>query len=106
MTLLFWILLVVVLVAAFGAGAVLGFTWMLLWYVVVGLILGALARLLVRGTGGMGLGATVLAGITGSLLGGMLADWVGVDGALRLVVAVLVAAIAVAALAPITRRRP
>lgn len=70
-----------------------------------GLILGALARLLVPGTGGMGLLATSFAGISGSLLGGLVTrylvepkeDWVG------LLIAVICAAAVVALIAP--RRR-
>jgi uncharacterized membrane protein YeaQ/YmgE (transglycosylase-associated protein family) len=48
---------------------VLGFIIMLL---VVGLIAGALARLLVPGRDPMGIGATILLGIIGSFIGGFL----------------------------------
>jgi uncharacterized membrane protein YeaQ/YmgE (transglycosylase-associated protein family) len=69
---------------------------------VSGLIIGALARLIVPGTGGMGLFATALAGIGGSLLGGLVVrylvdpkeDWVGI------LIAVLCAALIVAFFAP------
>lgn len=47
----------------------LGFIIMLL---VVGLIAGALARLLVPGRDPMGIGATILLGIIGSFIGGFL----------------------------------
>lgn len=40
--------------------------------IIVGLIAGAIARLLVPGTGGMGIGATIALGIVGSLIGGFL----------------------------------
>ncbi len=40
--------------------------------IIVGLIAGAVARLLVPGTGGMGIGATIVLGIIGSLIGGFL----------------------------------
>lgn len=71
-----------------------------------GLIIGALARLIVPGTGGMGIFATALAGIAGSFLGGLVTrylvepkeDWVGVG------IAVLCAALVVAMIAP--RRAP
>jgi uncharacterized membrane protein YeaQ/YmgE (transglycosylase-associated protein family) len=46
----------------------------LLGLVVVGLIAGALARLLVPGRDPMGIGATILLGIVGSFVGGFLAD--------------------------------
>jgi uncharacterized membrane protein YeaQ/YmgE (transglycosylase-associated protein family) len=74
----------------------------LFWLFVGGLIIGALARLIVPGTGGMGIIATALAGIGGSLLGGLVVrylvdpreDWVGI------LIAVLCAALIVAFLAP------
>jgi len=43
----------------------------LLWFVVVGLICGAIARALFPGKQPMGLGATALLGMAGSLLGGL-----------------------------------
>lgn len=69
---------------------------------VAGLIIGALARLIVPGTGGMGIFATALAGIAGAFLGGLVTrylvdpreDWVGI------LIAVLCAALVVAFFAP------
>ncbi|HEV2759503.1 MAG TPA: GlsB/YeaQ/YmgE family stress response membrane protein, partial [Acidimicrobiales bacterium] len=49
----------------------LGFILSLL---IIGLIAGALARLLVPGRDPMGIGATILLGIGGSFVGGFLAD--------------------------------
>ena len=46
----------------------------ILTMIVVGLIAGALARLLVPGRDPMGIGATILLGIVGSFVGGFLAD--------------------------------
>ena len=46
----------------------------ILGLIVIGLIAGALARLLVPGRDPMGIGATILLGIAGSFLGGFLAD--------------------------------
>lgn len=77
----------------------------LLWLFVGGLIIGALARLIVPGTAGMGIFATALAGIAGAFLGGLVVrylidpreDWVGI------VIAILCAAAVVALIAP--RRR-
>jgi len=46
----------------------------ILGLIVVGLIAGALARLLVPGRDPMGIGATILLGIVGSFVGGFLAD--------------------------------
>ena len=73
MTALFWLLVVVVLLALFG-WAIAGFVWTVLWYVLVGIVIGGLARVLVRGTGRYGTGMTIIAGIAGSLLGGLLAN--------------------------------
>jgi uncharacterized membrane protein YeaQ/YmgE (transglycosylase-associated protein family) len=42
--------------------------------IIVGLIAGAVARLLVPGRDPMGIGATILLGIVGSFVGGFLAD--------------------------------
>jgi uncharacterized membrane protein YeaQ/YmgE (transglycosylase-associated protein family) len=95
MTALFWLLLVFVVLALFGWG-IAGFAWTILWYVVVGLIIGGLARLLVRGTGGYSVGMTVLAGIAGSLLGGLLAHALDSGWFVEFLLAVLVAAILVA----------
>ncbi|MCZ2857112.1 GlsB/YeaQ/YmgE family stress response membrane protein [Blastococcus sp. VKM Ac-2987] len=44
----------------------------LLWLLVVGLIAGLLARALVPGRDSMGLGATLLLGVSGSVVGGLL----------------------------------
>ena len=46
----------------------------ILGLIIVGLIAGALARLLVPGRDPMGIGATIVLGIIGSFLGGFLAD--------------------------------
>ncbi len=45
---------------------------LILMIVIVGLIAGALARLLVPGRDPMGIGATILLGIVGSFIGGFL----------------------------------
>lgn len=91
------LLLVVVLLVG---GAILGAALNLVWYLLVGLVIGALARLVVPNTGGMSLIATALFGVAGALIGGMLAnhllDW-GTIGSLLLSVAV--AAVLVAAFA-------
>lgn len=76
--------------------------WFLLVLFLFGLILGALGRVLVSGTSGMGVMRTSLAGILGSLTGGLVtrylvepkADWV------EFLIAVILAAVFVAMLAP------
>jgi len=47
----------------------------LLTLLLIGLVIGGIARLLVSGTSGLGLGPTILVGIAGSFLGGFAADW-------------------------------
>ena len=44
----------------------------ILWMVVLGLIAGAVARAVVPGDDSMGIGATILLGIVGSFVGGLL----------------------------------
>ncbi len=88
---LFWVLLIIVAILVFG-GAVFAVGWFVLWYVVVGLVIGGLARLLVRGTSGLGLGVTILAGLVGSIAGGWISHALDLAGLLQLLVAVLVSA--------------
>ena len=72
-------LILVILFLAFGFGALgfaLGVFWTMLWYAVVGLVIGGLGRLFVSGRRDIGLTATALYGIAGALLGGVIAnDW-------------------------------
>jgi uncharacterized membrane protein YeaQ/YmgE (transglycosylase-associated protein family) len=46
----------------------------IIWWLIVGLIAGALARLLVPGRDPMGIVATLALGLVGSLIGGFLGD--------------------------------
>jgi len=46
--------------------------WTIIAWIVLGLIAGAVARLLVPGRDPMGVGATILLGIVGSFIGGFL----------------------------------
>lgn len=74
----------------------------LFWLFVFGLVIGAVARLFVSGTGGMGLFRTAIAGLAGSFTGGLVVrylvdpkeDWVGIA------IAFVCAAVFVAMLAP------
>jgi uncharacterized membrane protein YeaQ/YmgE (transglycosylase-associated protein family) len=92
-------LILVILFLAFGIG-VLGFTlhifWLLCWYGLMGLIVGGLARLFVPGRQDLGLAATALFGIAGSLLGGVVGrEWLGLGFIGEFLCAVAVAAILV-----------
>ncbi|HSK15305.1 MAG TPA: hypothetical protein VK915_03965 [Gaiellaceae bacterium] len=97
MTLLFVLILAVVLLFVIG-GWVLGLALQLLWWALIGLLIGGLARLAVSGTEGLGLLTTALVGVGGALLGGIIADAVGVGSVLQFLIAVLVAAVLIAVL--------
>ncbi len=47
----------------------------LVWWLIIGLIAGLIARLLVRGPGPLSLGGTLLVGLVGSLVGGFLGQF-------------------------------
>ena len=64
----------------------------LLALVVSGLIIGALGRLAVPGRNPMGIGMTILLGIGGSLLGGLVTRALGLGTSFSFVAAVLAAA--------------
>ena len=80
--------------------------WALWTTLVVGLILGALGRLIVPGPQRIGFLATLMAGLCGSILGGFLGQHVlDVGGFVTLLLEIGVAALAVAAFAAATSRR-
>jgi uncharacterized membrane protein YeaQ/YmgE (transglycosylase-associated protein family) len=88
-------LLVLVLLIALG---VIGFAFQILWWILVGLAIGAVARLVLPGPRPIGWLRTIVAGITGSVVGGLLADAFDGNGLLELVLAVGVAALMIALL--------
>jgi uncharacterized membrane protein YeaQ/YmgE (transglycosylase-associated protein family) len=66
----------------------------LVWFVVVGAVIGLVARLIVPGSGGMGFLLTIVVGIVGAVVGGWLAGSVfeetgGVDWIASILVAAL-----------------
>ena len=92
-------LILIVFLMAFGFGLLgfaLGVLWSLVWYGIVGLVIGGLGRLVVSGRQDIGLLETALFGILGALLGGIVANdvldvgWIG-----QFLTAVIVAAILV-----------
>jgi uncharacterized membrane protein YeaQ/YmgE (transglycosylase-associated protein family) len=103
MTALFWFLLFIVALALFG-WAVAGFVWAVIWYAIVGLVIGGMARVLVRGTSRYGIGMTIVAGLAGSLLGGLLANMLDAGWLVQVLLAVLVAAVLIAITVPRVRR--
>ena len=64
-------------------------------FLVAGLIIGALARLVKPGKQNLGLVATLLLGVVGSLIGGVIASLIGTGGIMELnVIGFIVAVIA------------
>jgi uncharacterized membrane protein YeaQ/YmgE (transglycosylase-associated protein family) len=71
----------------------------ILLYILVGAVIGVIARLLIPGTGGMGLLVTVVVGILGAVIGGWLAGAIfeeteGVDWIASILVAAILVFIA------------
>jgi uncharacterized membrane protein YeaQ/YmgE (transglycosylase-associated protein family) len=91
------LLVLIVLMMAFGFG-LLGFAlsvaWSLIWYTVVGLVIGSLGRAVVSGNRSLGMLSTILIGIVGALLGVLDVGWFG-----QFLTAVIVAAVLVLVLA-------
>jgi uncharacterized membrane protein YeaQ/YmgE (transglycosylase-associated protein family) len=92
------VLLAVILLVLLGV-AVVGVALKLLWWALIGLVIGALARLVLPGMQPIGWLGTVLAGIGGALLGGIVADAFDVGGVVELLLAIAVAAALIAAFA-------
>jgi uncharacterized membrane protein YeaQ/YmgE (transglycosylase-associated protein family) len=89
------VLLVIVLLIALG---VVGFAFQILGWILVGLVIGALARLVLPGPRPIGWLRTIVAGIAGSIAGGLLGDALGGNGLLEFLLAVAVAALLIATL--------
>jgi len=86
------VVLVAIVVLFVVGGWVLGLALNLLWWALIGLLIGALARLVLPGSQAIGWLATALFGVAGALLGGIIADAVGVGVILQFLIAVLVSA--------------
>ena len=96
MALVLVILAIVVLIVV--GWAVVGLALKLLWWALLGLLIGALARLVLPGRQAIGWLATAGAGVAGALLGGIVADALDLGGLVQFVVAVAVAAALIAVL--------
>lgn len=70
----------------------------ILWFILVGAVVGVVARLVVPGRNPIGVALTVLVGIVGAILGGVVADALGLGTLVALLFAVVIAALGVAAL--------
>jgi uncharacterized membrane protein YeaQ/YmgE (transglycosylase-associated protein family) len=91
MSLLLIVLIAIVVLFVIG-GWLLGLALSLLWWTLIGLVVGALARLALPGVQGIGWLATALFGIAGALLGGIIGDAIGVGTILQFIISILVAA--------------
>ncbi|MFF5263192.1 GlsB/YeaQ/YmgE family stress response membrane protein [Actinomadura viridis] len=76
----------------------------ILWFIVVGAVVGALARLIVPGRNPIGILLTILVGIVGAILGGVVADALGAGTLVAIVFSVVIAALGVAALTSFNSR--
>jgi uncharacterized membrane protein YeaQ/YmgE (transglycosylase-associated protein family) len=89
------VLIAIILLLLFG-GLIIGLTFKLLGLIIAGLIIGALARLVLPGRQELGILATFLYGLAGSLLGGILGDIFGLGGLLQFLLAIALAALGIA----------
>lgn len=95
MTVLFFIVVIAVLLVV---GGILGLIANIIWWAIGGLIIGGLARFLVKDTQGLGLMRTMLAGIAGAIGGGLLARPLHAGGLVEFLLAIVVAALVIGAL--------
>jgi uncharacterized membrane protein YeaQ/YmgE (transglycosylase-associated protein family) len=96
MVVLLVVLVALVLMVLLGV-AVVGVVAKLLWWALVGLIVGALARLVIPGGQAIGWLGTIAAGILGALVGGVIGDALDGSWVLEGLLAVGVAALAIVA---------
>ncbi|MEU5884874.1 hypothetical protein [Spirillospora sp. NPDC047279] len=76
----------------------------ILWFIVVGAIIGVIARLLVPGKNPIGVLMTILVGIAGAILGGVVAESLNTGRLVALVFALIIAAAGVAAMTAMQRK--
>ena len=92
----------VAIIALFVIGAlVVGLVFKLLWWALIGVVIGAIARLILPGKQRIGILATIGAGLAGSFLGGVIGHVIGVGNFLQFVIAVIVAMVIVGALSTV-----
>jgi uncharacterized membrane protein YeaQ/YmgE (transglycosylase-associated protein family) len=89
------ILLVIIAILLVG-GAIIGLAFHLLWLLLAGLVIGALARLVLPGRQDIGAIGTALCGIAGSLLGGIIGHILGGGSIVQFLLGIVVAAGAIA----------
>jgi uncharacterized membrane protein YeaQ/YmgE (transglycosylase-associated protein family) len=89
------VVLLIVILALLLAGSLVGLAFSLLWLALTGLVVGALARLVLPGRQDISMLATALIGIAASLLGGILANVFDAGWIIQFLVAVALAAIGI-----------
>jgi len=101
------LILVLVFVVLFVVLPFVGLAlWALVTTAIVGLVMGALGRLVVPGSQPIGLLATMLLGLVGAITGGFIAHLIGVGHLVTLLLEIGAAAALVAAYSARGRRRP
>jgi uncharacterized membrane protein YeaQ/YmgE (transglycosylase-associated protein family) len=68
----------------------------IIWAIIIGAVIGALARLIVPGPNPMGILLTILIGIVGAVVGGFIASALGAGSIVAFIIEVLVAVAGVA----------
>jgi uncharacterized membrane protein YeaQ/YmgE (transglycosylase-associated protein family) len=76
-----------------------------IWFILIGAVVGILARLVVPGRNSIGTLLTILVGIVGAVVGGMIAGAVGAGSVVAFLFAIVIAAVLVALLSGTGRRR-
>ena len=97
------LILVGIIVLLIVGVALLELTLKLLWWALVGLVIGWLAKFLVPGYRPVGWLATILYGIGGALLGGIVADAIGAGAVVQFLIAIAAAAVLIVAVGSIRR---
>jgi len=91
--------LVGVIVLLLIGSFVVGLVFKLLWWAIIGVAIGALARLVLPGKQNISILATAGAGIAAALLGGVVAQVFGFGGILQFLLAILAAVVIVGVMA-------
>jgi len=91
------ILLAIIAVVVIG-WIVVGLALKLLWWALIGLVIGALARLILPGKQNLSLVATAGAGVAAALIGGIIAHALDLGSVLQFLIATAIAVALVAAL--------
>ncbi len=68
----------------------------IIWFIIIGAVIGALARLIVPGPNPMGIILTILIGIAGAVVGGVIANALGAGSIIAFVISIIIAVIVVA----------